>query len=108
MRHERFHVPGSESTFGRAFERTAISIRCEIKVGTEAWYFAWLRNLSTNGFQIDWPRTCPAYSNVRIRIPGLQVLAAEVRWRDGEQAGCQFVQPLSPYVLEHIVRHCSS
>jgi len=108
MRHERFQVPGSETTFGRACERTAVSIRCEIKVGTEAWHFTCLRNLSVDGFQIDWPRNCPAYSKVRLRIPGLQVLAADIRWRDGQQAGCQFVQPLSPYVLDHIVRHCRS
>ncbi len=88
----------------RSAERAAVTIRCEIRLGFERWHFANLRDLSPDGFQLDWPRTVGDVGMVRIRIPGLEALTATVRWREGGKAGCQFTAPLSPYVFEHIVR----
>ena len=89
---------------GRASARAPVTIRCEVRIGFEKWHLLTVRDLSPEGFQIDWPRRCGDSLTLRIRIPGLEALPAEVRWREHGGAGCRFVAPLSPYVFEHIVR----
>ena len=40
---------------------------------------------------------------VSIRLPGLEVSIAEIRWRDGNRLGCRFQRPLSEYVVDHLL-----
>ena len=76
-----------------------------MKIGSENWHYARLLNLSPEGFQIEWPRRFGEARQIRIRIPGLEMLTADVRWREEGSAGCQFASPLNSYVFEHIVRN---
>ena len=103
MRYDILRVPLEKLQAERGSERSCVSIKCEIRTERSAWHFALLRDLSSQGFQLEWPASCGASSKVMIRIPGLEMLTAEVRWREGRFAGCEFAKLLSPYVLDHII-----
>lgn len=62
-----------------------------------------LHDLSTTGFRMQWPIGVHLVDRVSIRFPGLEVLSAEIRWRDGQTVGCEFVKPLSEYVYRHLL-----
>lgn len=40
----------------------------------------------------------------RIRIPGMQLLSAEIRWQTAAAIGCAFSEPLHIAVFEHLVK----
>ena len=42
---------------------------------------------------------------LRIRIPGMQMLTAEIRWVRNGAVGCAFAEPLHVAVFEHVVRN---
>ena len=75
-------------------ERATVSIACEVRQGTRPWRFVLLEDLSQTGFRMTWLPGMLQNVELRIRIPGLQVLSANVRWRTNNGAGCQFLAPL--------------
>lgn len=86
--------------------RANVSITCEVRQGTRPWRMTRLEDISPEGFRIAWLPGCHKDTPLRIRIPGLQVLSADIRWKQGDALGCQFTAPLYIAVFEHIVR-CS-
>lgn len=86
----------------QASERATVSIACEVRQGTRPWRFVLLEDLSQTGFRMTWLPGMLDGVPLRIRIPGLQVLSADVRWRSNEGAGCQFENPLHIAVFDHI------
>ncbi|KLE34165.1 PilZ domain-containing protein [Aurantiacibacter luteus] len=87
----------------REGDRAPVDFECEIRVGTRAWRKARLADLTPGGFQVRILDMPPRGTSIFIRIPGLQMLHAEVRWTRVETAGCEFDTPLSPYIYDHIV-----
>lgn len=87
----------------REQERATITVRCETRIGLGIWNFAILLDLSTHGFQLVRAPGCVIGAKVRLRIPGMEMLTATVRWMSAENVGCAFDRPLSPYVFEHLV-----
>ncbi len=88
-------------------QRENISLLCEVRQGTRPWKVARLEDISQSGFRIAWlPATNP-HAPLRIRIPGLQMLSAEIRWKEGDAIGCEFTSPLYIAVFDHIVRRSS-
>jgi hypothetical protein len=88
----------------RTTSRASVEILCEVRQGTRPWKAARLEDLSPGGFRIArLPEARPEVP-LRVRIPGMQLLSAQVRWREGKAAGCAFVEPLHVAVFEHIVR----
>ena len=87
----------------RESERKRVTLRCEARIGSGAWSVVVLRDLSTEGCQIARIPGLKAGLHLRIRIPGLELLPATVRWVDDGKAGCAFDRSLSGYVLDHIV-----
>lgn len=91
---------------GRRHEtaRVAVNLACEIRVGKRNWRKAEISDLTPGGFQVtilDMPqRGTPVF----VRIAGLQMLQAEVCWTKVNTAGCKFLQPLSQYTFDHILR----
>ncbi|GGD60193.1 PilZ domain-containing protein [Erythrobacter arachoides] len=83
--------------------RAEVDLDCEIRVGARAWRKAKLTDLTPGGFQVTILDMPPRGTPVFIRIPGLQLLHAEVRWTRVDTAGCEFDQPLGTYIYEHIV-----
>jgi len=44
---------------------------------------------------------------LRVRIPGMQLLSADIRWMRDGAIGCAFAEPLHIAVFEHIVRRAN-
>ena len=89
---------------GARGDRVDLVLRCEVRQGTRAWKPVVLEDLSPSGFRISGWQECRSELTVRIRIPGLQMLNANVRWQRGDEVGCEFTSPLHVAVFEHIVR----
>lgn len=84
--------------------RTAVSLECEVRQGSRPWKQTRLEDLSPQGFRISRFPECNPHLPLRIRIPGLELLTAKVRWQKADAVGCEFASPLHVAVFEHIVR----
>lgn len=102
MKHE--HIPAGNSDSRETRNRVLISLRCEIRQGTRPWIAIRLEDVSRTGFRITSLPGCHPDTPLLIRIPGLQVLTAFIRWQKGGALGCEFDRPLHTAVFEHIVR----
>ena len=84
--------------------RAEVILLCDVRQGMTPWKLARLDDISQDGFRIAWlPDASPA-KPLRIRIPGLHMLTAEIRWQKGKAVGCAFSEPLHVAVFEHILR----
>lgn len=91
----------------RAFaERAEVSLECEVRLGTRPWVRVQLDDISQAGFRIARLSGAKPGTPLRIRIPGLEILNAEIRWLQDEAVGCEFTGTLHVAVFEHIVRQC--
>lgn len=95
------HGPGRE-------RRALITLDCEVRQGTRPWKTARLEDISPTGFRISQFPDCSPQLPLRIRIPGLELLTAKVRWQKGDEVGCEFATPLHVAVFEHLVRQARS
>ena len=84
--------------------RAAVSLTCEVRQGTRPWKVAKLEDISESGFRIAWLPNCRLDTPLWVRIPGLQLLSAHIRWQDNNAVGCEFTHPLYPAVFEHIAQ----
>lgn len=84
--------------------RAELDQLCEIKIGMRNWHQARLRDLTPEGFRLSLTDMPAVGTLLKIRLPGIAMLDAEVCWARNFEAGCKFVSPLSPYVFEHLVR----
>jgi PilZ domain len=88
----------------RSSSRAAVSIFCEVRQGTRPWQQVRLEDLSPSGFRIsNLSNPATAYP-ISIRIPGMQLLSAQIRWQAGNLIGCEFAAPLHVAVFDHLVR----
>lgn len=86
-------------------ERAPFGVVCEARQGARPWQRVVLNNLSAEGFRLSGlEHTCHSMP-VKVRIPGLQVLSATIRWHRGPEMGCKFSAPLHVAVFEHLVNH---
>lgn len=85
-------------------QRESVILLCEVRQGTRPWAIARLEDISQTGFRIAWLPDCRTDLPLRVRIPGLQLLSATIRWQRGKAVGCAFAEPLHVAVFEHIVR----
>lgn len=99
---QTIHEKPADST-GRA-ERAAINLICEVRQSSRPWQMVRLEDLSTEGFRITGLNQPSLQKPLSIRIPGMQLLVAEVRWQEGATVGCAFRVPLHVAVFEHLVR----
>lgn len=97
-------APTADSASPRAGTRALVPIPCEVRQGTRAWQRVMLEDLSQHGFRLT-GLTHPAQDKpVSIRIPGMQLLSARIRWIAGTEIGCEFAHPLHVVVFDHLVR----
>lgn len=95
-----------DSPFERA-PRAALTLLCEVRQGTRPWQTVRLEDLSPQGFRIAWLPNASTELPVRIRIPGIQLLTAHIRWQSNAAIGCSFSEPLHVTVFEHLVRQAN-
>ncbi len=84
--------------------RAGVTLLCEVRQGLRPWAVARLEDISEQGFRIAWLPACNPELPLRIKIPGLQLLSARIRWQEGHAFGCEFTDPLHIAVFENIVR----
>lgn len=85
-------------------ERASISLICEVRQSFRDWRKVRLKDISRTGFRIAWYPNVDMRQPLRIRIPGLELLTAHIRWKAEHSLGCEFATPLHVAVLDHIVR----
>jgi hypothetical protein len=88
----------------REHQRALLPVVCEVRQGMGPWRKLSLDDLSTGGFSIARFGAADPHQPVKIRIPGLQVLSAQVCWQDGAAIGCAFAAPLHDAVFEHLLK----
>lgn len=89
---------------GRASNRARLVLACEVRQGTRPWQLVYLEDLSPTGFRITGLSQPSLIKPLNLRIPGMQLLSARVRWHRGSELGCEFTAPLHVAVFEHLVR----
>ena len=87
--------------------RAIVELECEVRQGTAPWRRVRLEDISPQGFRLSWFPNCRRDLPLRIRIPGLALLTAHVRWQENFEVGCQFEASLHYAVFDHLVRHAS-
>ena len=90
----------------READRATAPIVCEVRQGVGAWRKLSLEDLSVGGFSIARFGEADPTQPVRIRIPGLHILSANVAWQKDGAIGCAFATPLYEAVFAHIVNTC--
>lgn len=95
------------SDCSRSSSRALLVIACEVRQGTRAWQIVHLEDLSPTGFRITGLSQPSLGKPLSIRIPGLQLLSAQIRWHRGNVVGCEFTTPLHVAVFEHLVRQAN-
>ena len=100
------HQPITEATAcnRESAQRAEVTLLCEVRQGLTPWKMARLDDISQSGFRIAWLPDATMAKPLRIRIPGLHMLLAEIRWQKGKSVGCEFAEPLHVAVFEHILR----
>lgn len=88
----------------RTAPRAALRLVCDVRQGLGPWRRLSLYDLSPGGFCIARFGSANPLQAVRIRIPGLQVLSANVAWQENDAIGCAFVSPLHDAVFDHLIR----
>lgn len=96
--------PAFDDSLAPRPRRVDVAILCEVRQGTRPWKKARLEDLSPGGFRIAWLPDARPELPLRIRIPGMQLLSANIRWTEGHAIGCAFAEPLHVAVFEHIAK----
>lgn len=84
--------------------RAHVNLTCEIRQDGSTWKMVRLEDLSQRGFRIAWYPNCRQQMPLKVRIPGLEVLSAHIRWQAGNSIGCEFDSPLHIAIFEHIAK----
>ena len=86
----------------RQSPRLPVTLNCALRIGSGGWKAGRVVDLSAHGFRLSWVPQCAIGRQLWVRLPGLEPMAATVRWKDNAGVGCQFSRPLHPVVLEHL------
>jgi len=92
---------GAVMSQGRS-NRAQVELNADVRQGDRPWRKVHLEDISQDGFRITWFPNCRPAEDIKVRIPGMQMLTAHVRWQEGNSIGCQFANPLYIAVFEHI------
>ncbi len=92
------------SFHSRATNRAELALSCEVRQGTRPWQRVVLEDLSASGFRISGLSHPDPVKAVSIRIPGMALLSAKIRWNAGTVVGCEFTTPLHVAVFDHLVK----
>ncbi|MEO7914081.1 MAG: PilZ domain-containing protein [Novosphingobium sp.] len=84
--------------------RAEVSLTCEVRQGQRPWVKVLLHDISETGFRIDWRPGFDIGKAIYVRIPGIQLLNATLRWKREGMIGCEFTSKLYGPVYDHIVR----
>lgn len=86
----------------RRDERTSVDGRARFREAGSNPFDAELFDLSANGFRMFTFSRQATGKHIWVNLPGLQPVEAVVRRQDGNNYGCEFVNPLHPSVADHL------
>ncbi|HEY0597142.1 PilZ domain-containing protein [Sphingopyxis sp.] len=89
-------------TSARRDERTPVDGRARFREAGSNPFDAELFDLSANGFRMFTFSRQAIGKHIWVNLPGLQPVEAVVRRQDGNNYGCEFVNPLHPSVADHL------
>lgn len=90
-----FDRPEFERLVGRRVRsRTRCNLVVEVRVAGREWERALLVDLSSGGFGLTWSALPRDGDSLWLRISDHPPIAARVRWKRGDAAGCEFLDPL--------------
>jgi hypothetical protein len=86
----------------RASQRFPTDLDADCRMAGESWS-ARLRNISTTGCMMATPDSgLPDGWMMRLRVPSLPAIDAEIVWRHRGHAGLRFLVPLQATAMEHL------
>jgi hypothetical protein len=91
----------------RRAPRVGTRLKADVRRSGLSRVHATVTDMSVSGFRLECDERLPLGATIWVRLGQLAPLEAKVMWRDGYIAGCAFVSPLHPSVLDHIVRTAS-
>lgn len=107
MIHQTFIADSTDGS-GRS-ARAEVALICEVRQAlTRPWVMVRLEDISEQGFRIALLPNGSPDKPMWIKIPGLQVLKANICWQEGRAVGCKFEASLHIAVFENIVRLAAS
>ncbi len=86
----------------RGAERTQVKANAKFREAGCNPYEAELFDLSSTGFRMNTFARPAIGKHIWVNLPGLQPLEAIVRRVEGNEYGCELVQPLHPSVAAHM------
>lgn len=90
-------------TGGRRAERAQFEAAVQFRAGTRRATVK-VRDISKLGARISGVYLVHEGDRFFLTLPGLQSVEARVAWVEQFEFGCEFLQPLSPVVLEALTR----
>lgn len=91
--------PGAQT---RGAERAQVKANARFREAGFNPYDAELFDLSSTGFRMNTYARPAIGKHIWVSLPGLQQLECIVRRVDGNEYGCEFVNPLHPSVAAHM------
>jgi hypothetical protein len=80
--------PKAMATFGQGFDKILVEVT----------------DLSLEGLRLTSPVAVLPGTHIWLKLPLLACREAVVRWCDGEEMGCELVEPLHPMMFETLTR----
>ncbi len=90
------------SSNARRAERASVDGRARFREAGQNPFDAELFDLSSNGFRMFTYSHQAIGKRIWVSLPGLQPREAVVRRADGNNYGCEFIEPLHPSVASHL------
>ena len=91
-----------QATKTRGAERAQVKANARFREAGFNPYDAELFDLSSTGFRMNTYARPAIGKHIWVSLPGLQQLECVVRRADGNEYGCEFVNPLHPSVAAHM------
>ena len=85
--------------------RISVNIEAKIKQDDLNSFPTLLTDLSTTGFKLSCTAQLNIHKTLFVKLPGLELLTADIKWAKNMEYGCQFRRELYHPVFEHIVKH---
>jgi hypothetical protein len=82
----------------RKAERTRV--RLPARVMKKGVHFGTVIDITTQGFLLTSNALLEPETVFRLKLPGLDPVRAKVVWVEGERAGCEFMPPIHPALLD--------
>jgi len=101
-------TPGGPSTEQRNVDRRTTSATISFRQPGRKANMVSLRDVSATGCRFTSYARPVVGQRIWISLPGLESLAATVRWITGNDCGCQFDRALYPAVLDTIMQRLGS